>query len=54
MWRGVTLDTSTMASLSGMEQRGLDGIPVIFYKCRAEELSDVVVALIVGRSSSVR
>jgi hypothetical protein len=32
-------------------QRDLDGGRVKIYRCRAEELSGVVVALIVGRSS---
>jgi hypothetical protein len=38
----VTLSASTLASLSGVEQWGLDGVRVIFYSCRAEELSGVV------------
>jgi hypothetical protein len=50
----VTLSASITASLSGVEQRGLDGIPVMFYKCMAEELFGVMVALILGRSSSMR
>jgi hypothetical protein len=49
----VTLSALTQVSLSGMEQRGLDSIRVMFYRCRAEELSGVVVALTVGRSRSI-
>jgi hypothetical protein len=53
-WRGATLSASTMASLSGMEQRGLDRNRVMIYSCKAEEMSSGVVALVVGRSRSVR
>jgi hypothetical protein len=48
-WSGVTLSASTTMSLSGVEQRGLDDGRVMIYRCRAEELSGVMVALIVGR-----
>jgi hypothetical protein len=41
-------------SLSGVEQRGLDGARVMIYRCRVEELSGVMAALIVGQSRSVR
>jgi hypothetical protein len=47
-WSGVSLSAWTMASLSSVEQRGLDAGCVMVYRCMAEELSSVVVALIVG------
>jgi hypothetical protein len=52
-WSGVTWSASTKASLISVEQRGLDGVCMRFYRCRAEELSGVVVALTVGRSRSM-
>jgi hypothetical protein len=53
-WSGVTPSASTTASLGGVERRGLDDGRVMIYRCRAKELSSIVVALIVGRSRSVR
>jgi hypothetical protein len=53
-WSGVTLSASTKASLISVEHRGLDGVCMRFYRCRAEELSGVMVALTVGRSRSMR
>jgi hypothetical protein len=53
-WSGVTLSASTTTSLSDVERRGLDDGRVMIYRCRAEELSGVAVALIVGRPRSVR
>jgi hypothetical protein len=44
----------TTATLSDVEQHGLDAGHVMVYMCRVEELSGVVVALIVGRTRSVR
>jgi hypothetical protein len=44
-WSGVSLSASTTASLSSVEQRGLEAYRVMSYKCGTEELSDVVVAL---------
>jgi hypothetical protein len=53
-WSGVSLSASTTASLSGVVQRDLDVGRVMIYRCRAEELSGIVVALIVGWTRSVR
>jgi hypothetical protein len=49
----VTLSASTMASLGGVGQRGLDSGRVMIYRCRAVELSGVMVALRAGRSRPV-
>jgi hypothetical protein len=53
-WSGVTLSASTTASLSGMEQRGIDGGHMMIYMCRVEEPSGVVVMLTASRARSVR
>jgi hypothetical protein len=53
-WSGVSLSASMMASLSGVEQRGLDAGRVMVYRSRAGELSGIVVALTVGLKRSVR
>jgi hypothetical protein len=53
-WSGVSLSVSTTASLSRVEQRGLDASHVMIYRYRAEELSGVVVALTVGWTRSMR
>jgi hypothetical protein len=42
-----------MASLSGVEQRGLDGGRVMIYRRKTEELYGVVVTLTAGWSKSV-
>jgi hypothetical protein len=53
-WSGVSLSASTTASLSSVVQRDLDAGRVMIYRCRAEELSGVVVALTIGWTRSVR
>jgi hypothetical protein len=53
-WCRVTLSASTMTSVSGMEQRGLNGGRVMIYRRKMEELSGVGVALTAGQSWSVR
>jgi hypothetical protein len=53
-WSSVSLRASTMASLSGVEQRGLTEGRVMVYTCRAEELSGIMVSLIVGLTRSMR
>ena len=50
---GVVSDTSTMAGLSGMEQRGLAGGRVMMDECRMVALSGVVVASTVATPGKV-
>jgi hypothetical protein len=43
-----------IVSLSGVEQRRLNDGRVMVYRCRAEELAGVVVALTIGLTRSMR
>jgi hypothetical protein len=52
-WSGVSLSASTTASLRGVELQGLNVGRVMVHKCRAVELSGVVVALTVGWTRSM-